>query len=573
MTGAPPLRRKLTTALFIYTGVIFIVWFSYHFVTYDAIRRAAGESAVLTADIIARQVSAGFEEMKTVSSLAAGSDYLKDFLMEQEVSAYYEKAGIVSEIIHRTASPVSSIDNIITFTERGDYYRFVGGVSNGACEKLYNAFYEEGSVYTIIDLDNALFFCHNAPVFDSSGRNPVKIGNIVMLIGLDKTRRALDSGGQGEVVAAIVFDNSVMLSNDRSLEGESVSELESKYSVASTIEINDTLSVSAAISGGAMFPESKLFFISALILIVLLLLVILLLYHYLSSYMIRPMASIITHVREIGGDEKTKRVPETGRKDFDELISDINDMLARTEKYNAELNAERQKLFEAELSGQKMRMGLLASQMDAHFVVNTLANIKTLLDRSDNDRAAHMAEGLAIILKHQHRGDELINIFIDFEVIESFVSIMNTRFDEKFIFDYEIEDILSGFLTPGFVLQPLVENALVHGLKNKEGEARLFIKGFLKEGFRDGIQEGMVCFEISDNGAGIPPAKLEKIQKDLAEPEHGDFPEPGLHGVALLNIQRRIRLRFGEGYGIAVASSLGKGTTVTVKLPVLYDRH
>ena len=566
LTAAPPLRRKLMTALIIYTGVIFIVWFSYHFITYDAIKRTAEESAVFTTDVIARQVSAGFEEMATVSLLAAGSDYLKDFLMERDVSAYYEKAGIVSEIIHRTASPVSSIDNIVTFTERGEYYRFIGGVSNGACEELYYAFHEEGLVFTIIELDGVLFFCHNAPVYDSSGLGPIKVGSIVILTGLDKTRRVLgDGGGQGDLVAAIVFENEVLLSNDPSLEGGGISELPSKYHVASTLDIEGTpLSVLIAIPEGALFAESRLFFLYALIVIILLLLVILLLYHYLSSYMIRPMASIITHVREIGGGEK-KRLPDTGRKDFDALISDINDMLARTEAYNTALIVERQRLFDAEISGQKMRMGLLASQMDAHFVVNTLANIKTLSDRAENERAAKMAEGLALILKHQHKGDELINIFIDLEVIESYISIMNTRFGEKFIFEFDIEDVLSDCIMPGFVLQPLVENALVHGLKNKEGEARLFIKGALRE--------DMVCFEISDNGAGIPPAKLEEIQNGLAAPEPGDFPEPGLHGVALLNIQRRISLRFGEGYGISVASTLGKGTTVTVRLPALYDSH
>ena len=115
------------------------------------------------------------------------------------------------------------------------------------------------------------------------------------------------------------------------------------------------------------------------------------------------------------------------------------------------------------------------------------------------------------------------------------------------------------------ILQPIVENALTHGLHNKDIHAELLIDGK--------VQDKMIIFEITDNGSGIPPAELQELQRKLSTVEIEDFPEPGLHGVALCNIQRRIRLRFGNEYGIVITSTMEKGTKVSVKLPFIADKE
>jgi two-component system sensor histidine kinase YesM len=201
--------------------------------------------------------------------------------------------------------------------------------------------------------------------------------------------------------------------------------------------------------------------------------------------------------------------------------------------------------------------------MDAHFVVNTLQNIKYLADIGETEKSGRMAHGLAAILQHRHTGDELVNIFDDFQILENYIDIMNIKFDGKFQVEYEVDDRLEAYLIPGLILQPLAENALTHGLGNKEGAALLIVKGF--------IRDNRIVVEIADNGAGIAPAKLQALKESLAQADLGDFPRPGLHGVALGNIERRIRLRYGEGYGLALDSALSQGTTVTVTLPLVPD--
>jgi sensor histidine kinase YesM len=558
------LRKRFIFTLVMYAAIIFVLWFGYHTITYQALNDRARESTILAAENLIREISAEFAQMQTVASAIAGSSYVQDFLKEQNISAAYDRAEAVSEIIRKAAFPISSSDSLITISADGNFYRFSGGLSNGSCVELHKTFQGAGSVFTIAELDGTLFFCHNAPVFETAGQFPNRIGNVVMLTALDKKRRALDSGnGFSDIDTALIMDSAVIISNNPALEGMDAAGLEAMYGILSSAPVAGTpLTVAAAIPKDAMFPENSAFIIIATALLLLLMSMIVFLYRYLSNHMIRPMADVITHVREIGGSTE-RRLPTTGKKDFDALVSDINDMLDRNEAYNTELAAERQKRFDMEMLKQKMRIGLLASQMDAHFVVNTLEGLQMLSDKGENSKASRMAAGLTVLLKHQHTGDAMVNVFDDFQILEKYIEIMNIKYDKEFAVTYDVEDRLEACLMPGLILQPIVENALTHGFMNKKPDAKLTLSG--------NMPDNAIRFEISDNGAGIPPAKLKTIQEDLEKAEFDEFPEPGLRGVALPNIQRRIRLRFGSGYGLQISSVWGEGTTVTVSLPAIPD--
>jgi two-component system sensor histidine kinase YesM len=560
------LRTRFIIALAIYGVLASILWVGYYQISYNTISRIAKENTILVAENLIEQISLDFEQMNASAATIAGSGYVKDFLSERNKSVLYEKAVPVSEIISKTAFPITSSDSVITINADGDFYRFSGGLNNQSCQMLYEEFKDAGTVYTVAKLGETLYFCYNTPVYDLSGIKPDRIGSVVMLTGISKTRRALENlNGAPVIDTALILDSEIVLSNNPSLEQKPISELENQYAVVSTIGISGTpLSVAAAIPDSSLFPESNVFVITSFAFFGLLIITVAVLYNYLSGFFVRPMANIISNIREIGGGTKD-RLPGTGRQNFDALVADINEMLDRTEQYNAELISERQKSFDAELIRQKMQMGLLASQMDAHFVFNTLTNIENLAEKGDYEKAAGMANGLAVLLRHQQKGDTLANVFDEFQVLEKYITVMNIRFDGKFAYEYDLDENLSDCLMPGFILQPIIENALTHGLQNRDQDARLSIRGT--------IQEHKIYFEISDNGVGIPPGKLKTIREDLLLDVIDDFPEPGLHGVALQNIQSRIHLKFGVEYGISIGSELDKGTTVTIILPYILEKR
>ena len=559
------LKKRFIWSLAVYTVLIFALWFGYHSLTYEAIGRGAMENAELAAGRLLDQVSAEFAQMRSIAEIIAASAYVQDFLSAATVEEFYGNADTVSEIIRNAAYPITFADSVITINAAGNYYRFTGGLSNDACKRLHDSFKQAEVSYMIKELDGVLFFCHSAPVYTAADRTLYRVGTVILLTNLNRKRAVLDTALAG-MHTAVIQDDIILLSSDGELEGKHSSQLDSAYGLVSRNMIAGTgLSVAAAVKNDALFTESALILTAALILLVMLLVTVAALYRYLSSYMVEPMTGIINGVASLGGElgGRLPEMPVAGKPDFQPLVFAINGFIERAERYNAELLTERQKLFDSELLRRDMRIGLLISQIDAHFVVNAIASISALSAKGDSEKAGQMADGLAQILKHKNSGDAMCNLFLELEVIEKYISVMNIRYNGKFKAEYDVSDALAAYSIPGLILQPVAENALVHGLKNKDSGALIHICGYVKQ--------ETLFLEVSDNGSGIMPDKLKEISETLEAADAGSSPEPGLSGVSLLNIQRRIRLRFGDCYGVSVDSVLGEGTTVTVKIPAVPD--
>lgn len=503
------LKKRFTVVLALYTIIVLTLWFGYHSVAFTYVSENAKENINMAADKLLTQIGDEFSHMKVVASVIAGSTYMQEFLAETDVAAFYEKANTVSEIVQKSAYPITSSDSIIAISNNGDYYRFTGGLSNAACKNIFDTFKDgNAAVYTIIDLDNTLYFCHISPVMSMSGQMPKRIGSVVILNGLTKIRRVLSEDNKlAGVNTAVILDGKILLSDKMELEGREANVLETQYGAVTISEVSGTkLFVAAAVEKDMLFAGEKLFLSVSLIMVALLLLTIALLYRFISAFMINPMLD----------------------------------------------------------TTQKMQIGLLSSQIDAHFVVNSISCIQGLAQRGDNEKAASLSEGLATILKHLNTGESLVNIFVELEMLERYIDIMNTRHDNKYTASFEVDDNLSECLMQGLILQPIIENAFTHGLQNKASDCSLTINGKLLD--------DTVSFEIADNGAGIAESDLDAINKKLEMAHEGDFPERGLRGVALVNIQKRIRLSYGARYGVSIESAAGKGTTVTITLPVIEDK-
>lgn len=501
------LLRRFTLVLAVYGALVLGLWFGYHKLAFASIRSTNGENIALTTDRLLTNISADFSDMKVVASVIAGSVYVQDFLMETDVAAYFEKATVASEIVSKAVYPMAVVDSVITMTNGGDFYRFTGSVSNQACQKIFASMGKGGEVQSVVDLDGTLYFCYLSPVVITQSGAPKRIGSVVLLNELQKTRRSLETGRLTGVDTVLLLDGVVLLSNQRSLEGQRLETLAAQYGEVNEAPVDGTsLTVAGLVTRSTLHAGQRLFLLVSAAMLALSLAMLALLYRYLKRSMLTPLL-------------QTK---------------------------------------------DEMQMGLLSTQMDAHLVFNSISCIQTLAQRGDNEKAAQVAAGLAAILKHQHLGGNLVNTFVELEALERYIEIMNLRHEDRYRVDFDVEDTLADYLMPSGILQPIVENALTHGLRYQTGPCRLHIQGALSD--------GNVRFVLSDNGAGMPPDVLEALREKLRRAQESDFPEQGLQGVALINIQKRLLARYGVPFGIAVDSTQGGGTTVRVTLPALIDK-
>ncbi|MDR1797917.1 MAG: sensor histidine kinase [Clostridiales Family XIII bacterium] len=215
---------------------------------------------------------------------------------------------------------------------------------------------------------------------------------------------------------------------------------------------------------------------------------------------------------------------------------------------------------------QRAELAELQSQINPHFLFNTLDSIRGLALTQGADDVSDMIEALSSMFRSNLRKTEtLVTLADEIQSVENYLFIQKFRFRDKFEFLKSIEMAegdLKRCLIPHFTLQPIVENAIYHGLETKTGS------GVIKLVARRTAQG--LTLRVSDNGRGIPSEKLavlgERIDGTPSVKAEADG-ESAHTGIGLANINQRIKMQFGQGYGLTLASTYNIGTQVEIFLP------
>lgn len=205
---------------------------------------------------------------------------------------------------------------------------------------------------------------------------------------------------------------------------------------------------------------------------------------------------------------------------------------------------------------------MLASQINPHFLYNTLEMIRMKALMNKDPEVAQLVKMLSKMMRSSlERTDRLISIEKETELISYYLQIQQMRFGEDFSYHVEVEETLKKYYILPLIIQPLVENAMIHGLEAKED--RGFIRIVLLE------RKDLLEIEVTDNGVGISRDTLNEIQERMDDETYqSEGNRIGLH-----NVQQRIKLYHGKDYGLTIESIHGLGTTVHMKLPKIeHDR-
>lgn len=204
---------------------------------------------------------------------------------------------------------------------------------------------------------------------------------------------------------------------------------------------------------------------------------------------------------------------------------------------------------------RKSELKALQAQINPHFLYNTLDSIIWMAEGKKNDEVVMMTSALARLFRLSiSKGEEIITIRNEIEHIKSYLTIQKIRYKDKMDFEIEVDENIMKYKTLKILLQPLVENSIYHGIKNKIGTGIIKIVG--KE---DGEN---ILLQVVDNGVGMSSEELENILKSTGRSEAGS-------GVGVRNVNERIKLYFGEKYGIEFESRPDEGTTANIWLPVV----
>lgn len=230
------------------------------------------------------------------------------------------------------------------------------------------------------------------------------------------------------------------------------------------------------------------------------------------------------------------------------LSESMNTMIDKINELLEQVTKEQMRLRKAEFE-------LLQSQINPHFLYNTLDTIVWLAEAGEHKKVVSMVGSLSEFFRSTlNQGKDIVSIREELQHVRSYLEIQQVRYQDILEYEINVPEDLGDNLIPKITIQPLVENALYHGIKNKRGLGKITITG-------RAVQGGFELL-VEDNGIGIAQDRLMQVVEKL---KVGTQPSEDIYGV--YNVNERIRLNFGENYGIKIDSVYGKGTLVRVFLP------
>lgn len=264
----------------------------------------------------------------------------------------------------------------------------------------------------------------------------------------------------------------------------------------------------------------------------------------LSKGLTRPVRNIVNAIKKVGEGDVEARVGMYSSDELGYIAHALDNMVIQIGQLVNRVKEEERAIKDAEINA-------LQAQINPHFMYNTLNSIKFMAMIKNEENIVNAVSALVSILRRTFNYKKVfVTVQEELDNISQYVVIMKIRYNNKFDIVFDIDEEIRKFRIFKFMLQPIVENSIIHGIAPKNGLGRIHIKGLRSE--------GNILFEVRDDGVGMTAENVDKMINSRV----GNF-----NSIGIINIDERIKLYFGQEYGVTLESALGDGTRVTVRVP------
>ena len=272
----------------------------------------------------------------------------------------------------------------------------------------------------------------------------------------------------------------------------------------------------------------------------------------LSRTISHPIRELQSLMREAEGGDLEIRMPVRSSDEVGELGNSFNAMLEKIRELMRSVYEEHIELRKAELKN-------LQALITPHFLYNTLDSIQWLSRRGENGEVVRLVAALTTLLrKGISGGDDFIPVESEIEHVRSYLDIQSVRYGSAFTYTIDVDGAADPLMVPKLVLQPIVENAIYHGIKEKRGPGTIEI--------RARKTPRILFFEVYDNGVGMDRGTLAALDNTIR-----NLDGERISSYGLKNVQERVRIFFGRDHGLRITSERGEGTTVVLTLPIITE--
>lgn len=269
---------------------------------------------------------------------------------------------------------------------------------------------------------------------------------------------------------------------------------------------------------------------------------------FVSSRIANPITALEKAVNEFENGVVNLNIPEDGSYEVQHLAKAIKSMVKQ-------MNILMENIMVEQESKRKSELNALQAQINPHFLYNTLDSIIWMIENENYDGAIIMVTALARFFRISlSKGKNVITVRDELEHARNYLTIQNIRYKNKFSYNIEADDETLSLTSIKLIIQPLIENAIYHGMEYMSGDGDILVKSYKKD--ED------LYIDIIDNGLGMPQEIADKLltEKTNNQQRKGS-------GIGLKNVHERIKLYFGEEYGLEVYSESDEGTTIRIHMP------
>lgn len=266
----------------------------------------------------------------------------------------------------------------------------------------------------------------------------------------------------------------------------------------------------------------------------------------------KKVQRIIRSMNRIGEGDLSTRIQMSGEDELQQISRRFNDMGDRLEQYI-------DKMYTSEIKQKNAELVALQSQINPHFLYNTLESIRMKAYFVGAKEVGQMIYSLSVMFKNMVKKSTVVTVEEEMDMCSVYLDLFRIRYEGRLETEIEVDPEIQNASIIKLLVQPIVENYIVHGFRPLEDNNKISVRA-RREGDR-------VVITVSDNGTGIPEEKLTQIRSTLDKVLQP--PEKGYRSIGLMNVHERIVLNYGSDYGVTINSTEGQGTEVRMEIPML----
>lgn len=264
-----------------------------------------------------------------------------------------------------------------------------------------------------------------------------------------------------------------------------------------------------------------------------------------THYIIKPTRELVESMKQFGEGNLSHRVQVRTRDEIGQIGMEYNRMAGNIETLI-------EKVYKMEIAQKQAEIDFLCMQINPHFLYNTLDTISWMAIGAQNSDISEMTIALADLLRAMVKSERFITVEEEVKTVKDYLYIQGQRFGDKISVIYEIDDAAYPCEIPNFILQPLIENAIIHGLEPKLGKGTLWIY--------IAVEAGDLVFCITDDGVGMTGEEIDELYQQCQSNDRK-------HNIGLKNVYRRLILCYGRDSRLSVKSEKNNGTRIEFRLP------